>query len=232
MKQIGARQEAGLIGGLGVCGRELCCANYVTNFQSISTSAARCQDLSLNPQKLAGQCGKLKCCLNYEVATYLDAQSRIPRVNEPLEFEDGLAYLVKTDILREMMYFSYDKSSMADIYALTGEEVLEVIKMNRNGLKPESLRSDPDPVAPEFVTAVGDDSITRFDKPKNKKSRHKGGKGSDRKSGETRGQEAKGGEHRQQGPKGDRPQERRGSDRRDRGHGRPKGGQPKEGGDA
>ena len=175
MKQIGARQEAGLIGGIGVCGRELCCANYVTNFQSITTSAARIQDLSLNPQKLAGQCGKLKCCLNYEVATYLDAQSRIPRVNEPLEFEDGFAYLVKTDILRELMFFSYDKGSMADLYALSAEEVMEVIKMNRNGLKPESLKSEPDPVAPEFITAVGDDSITRFDKPAGKKSR--GGKG-------------------------------------------------------
>ncbi|MBQ3977092.1 MAG: hypothetical protein II686_06690, partial [Bacteroidales bacterium] len=89
MKQIGARQEAGLIGGIGVCGRELCCANYITSFQSISTAAARCQDLSLNPQKLAGQCGKLKCCLNYEVANYMDAQTHIPKVSEPLEFEDG-----------------------------------------------------------------------------------------------------------------------------------------------
>ena len=175
MKQIGARQEAGLIGGLGVCGRELCCANYITNFQSITTAAARCQDLSLNPQKLAGQCGKLKCCLNYEVANYQDAQSRIPRVSEPLEFEDGFAYLVKTDILRELMFFSYDKGSMADLYALSAEEVVEVIKKNRDGLKPESLKSEPDPVAPEFITAVGDDSITRFDKPAGKKSR--GGKG-------------------------------------------------------
>ena len=173
MKQIGARQEAGLIGGLGVCGRELCCANYVTNFQSISTSAARCQDLSLNPQKLAGQCGKLKCCLNYEVANYLDAQSRLPKVHEPLEFEDGLAYLVKTDILKETMYFSYDKSSLADIYPMTAEEVLEVIRMNRKGIKPESLKEDIEPMAPEFITAVGDDSISRFDKPKGKKSGHK-----------------------------------------------------------
>lgn len=169
MKQIGARQEAGLIGGLGICGRELCCANYITSFQSISTSAARCQDLSLNPQKLAGQCGKLKCCLNYEVATYLDAQSRIPRVSEPLEFEDGLAYLRKTDILKEVMYFSYDKSSDADLYALDASEVREIIKMNRNGVKPESLRVEPEPEAPEFITSVGDDSISRFDAPKRKK---------------------------------------------------------------
>ena len=171
MKQIGARQEAGLIGGLGICGRELCCANYISSFKSISTSAARCQDLSLNPQKLAGQCGKLKCCLNYEVATYLDAQSRIPKVSEPLEFEDGFAYLRKTDILREMMYFSYDKGSDANLYPLDAAEVREIIKMNRNGIKPESLRVEPEPHVPEFVTAVGDDSISRFDSPKRKKSR-------------------------------------------------------------
>ncbi len=175
MKQIGARQEAGLIGGLGVCGRELCCANYISSFQSISTSAARCQDLSLNPQKLAGQCGKLKCCLNYEVATYLDAQSRIPKVSEPLDFQDGPAYLRKTDILREVMYFSYDKTSDAQLYPLDASEVREIIKMNRNGIKPESLRSEPEPSAPEFVTAVGDDSISRFDSPRRRKGR--GGKG-------------------------------------------------------
>lgn len=181
MKQIGARQEAGLIGGLGVCGRELCCANYISSFQSISTAAARCQDLSLNPQKLAGQCGKLKCCLNYEVATYMDAQSRIPRVNEPLEFEDGQAYLRKTDILKELMYFSYDKTSDANLYPLAASEVAEIMKMNRNGIRPESLRSEPEQEAPEFITAVGDDSISRFDTPKRKRSR--GGKKNGQKQG-------------------------------------------------
>ena len=193
MKQIGARQEAGLIGGLGVCGRELCCANYITNFKSITTGAARAQDLSLNPQKLAGQCGKLKCCLNYEVANYLDAQSRIPRVSEPLEFEDGPAWLVKTDILREIMYFSYEKGSLANIYALDASEVREIIKMNRNGIRPESLKYEPEPELPEFVTAVGDDSITRFDTV-SKKRKKKGGSG---KKGENR----QGG----QGQKGRRP---------------------------
>ena len=182
MKQIGARQEAGLIGGLGVCGRELCCANYITNFKSITTGAARAQDLSLNPQKLAGQCGKLKCCLNYEVANYLDAQSRIPRVSEPLEFEDGPAWLGKTDILREIMYFSYEKGSLANIYALDASEVREIIKMNRNGIRPESLKYEPEPELPEFVTAVGDDSITRFDTV-SKKRKKKGGSG---KKGENR----------------------------------------------
>lgn len=173
MKQIGARQEAGLIGGLGVCGRELCCANYMTNFRSISTSAARVQDLSLNPQKLAGQCGKLKCCLNYEAAVYQEARSKFPRVNEPLEFEDGLAYLVKTDILKGLMYFSYDKNSLVDIYPLDPDEVHAVIRMNRAGVKPDSLKLEPEPSAPEFVTSVGDDSISRFDKPAGKKRKKK-----------------------------------------------------------
>ena len=185
MKQIGARQEAGLIGGLGVCGRELCCANYITNFKSITTAAARCQDLSLNPQKLAGQCGKLKCCLNYEVATYMDAQARLPKVSEPLDFEDGLAYLVKTDILRGIMYFSYEKGSLANIYPLDASEVREIIKMNRNGVRPESLKTEPEPEIPEFITAVGDDSITRFDTPKRKNNRNGrgGGKGQQQRQG-------------------------------------------------
>ena len=173
MKQIGARQEAGPIGGIGVCGRELCCANDITSCQSISTAAARCQDLSLNPQKLAGQCGKLKCCLNYEVANYMDAQTHIPKVSEPLEFEDGPVYLIKTDILRQLMYFSYDKGSLSDLYVLTAEEVKEVIKMNRNGLKPESLKGDGSIEMPEFITAVGEGSISRFDKPSKKKHKHK-----------------------------------------------------------
>ena len=173
MKQIGARQEAGLIGGIGVCGRALCCANYVTNFKSINTSAARCQDLSLNPQKLAGQCGKLKCCINYEVPVYLDAQSRIPEVSEPLEFEDGLAYLRKTDILAEMMYFSYDKSSDANLYPVPAAEVKEIQKMNRNGIRPVSLIPDVEPSAPEFITAVGEGSISRFDSPKKKRKNRK-----------------------------------------------------------
>jgi len=175
MKQIGARQEAGLIGGLGVCGRELCCSNYISTFQSITTSAARVQDLSLNPQKLAGQCGKLKCCLNYETAAYMDAQSRIPKVNNPLEFEDGLAYLMKTDILREIMYFSYDPQSLANLYPLYAEDVWDIIRMNRNGERPTSLKDDSVPAAPEFVTAVGDDAINRFDEARKRKKRKKSG---------------------------------------------------------
>ena len=178
MKQIGARQEAGLIGGLGICGRELCCANYITEFKSITTGAARTQDLSLNPQKLAGQCGKLKCCLNYEVAAYLDAHSRIPRVSEPLEFQDGQAFLVKTDILAETLYFSYEKGSLARVFPLSADEVREIQAMNRRGERPSTLQKE-EVAAPEFVTGE-EDAINRFD-PEKKRRRRKGGKGRSRK---------------------------------------------------
>ena len=171
MKQIGARQEAGLIGGLGVCGRELCCANYITEFKSITTGAARVQDLSLNPQKLAGQCGKLKCCLNYEVAAYNDAHSRIPRVTEPLEFQDGQAWLVKTDILAETLYFSYEKGSLAQIFPLSADEVRDIQALNRRGEKPSTLHQE-EVAAPEFVTGFDEDAINRFD-PEKKKRRRK-----------------------------------------------------------
>lgn len=177
MKQIGARQEAGLIGGLGVCGRALCCSGHMTDFQSITTQAARVQDLSLNPQKLAGQCSKLKCCINHEASVYVDAHKQIPNVREPLEFQDGQAYLVKTDTLRGVMYFSYDKDSLVNIWPLTAPQVQDIINKNRQGIKPESLKPNEDSSkqATDFVSAVGDDSITRFDK--NKKSSHGHGHG-------------------------------------------------------
>lgn len=172
MKQIGARQEAGLIGGLGICGRELCCSNYISSFKSISTSAARCQDLSLNPQKLAGQCGKLKCCLNYEVAAYMDAQSRLPRLHAPLEFGDGLAYLAKTDILAGMMYFTYEKGSLASLYPLTADEVKEVMALNRKGIKPDTIKVQTVTEKPEFI-ASEEDSISRFDEQRKSKKKHR-----------------------------------------------------------
>ena len=170
MKQIGARQEAGLIGGLGVCGQALCCSRYMNNFQSITTQAARCQDLSLNPQKLAGQCGKLKCCINYEASVYVDAQSKLPKVSEPLHFEDGDAFLMKTDILKGMMWFSYDSKSMANMIQLTAEEVKEVIAMNRKGEKaPTCMQNNLAEKQSEFMSAVGEESISRFDSDKKKK---------------------------------------------------------------
>ncbi len=173
MKQIGARQEAGLIGGLGVCGRALCCAKFITNFQSISTQAARCQDLSLNPQKLAGQCGKLKCCINYEVPVYLDAQSRIPQVNAPLEFMDGQAWLVKVDVLKGIMWFSYEQGNASKVTPLTVEEVRKIKAANQKGSKPATMLKNSDSGDIGFVSSIGDDSIDRFDKKKKKKKKKK-----------------------------------------------------------
>ena len=228
MKQIGARQEAGLIGGLGVCGRELCCSNYISSFQSITTSAARCQDLSLNPQKLAGQCGKLKCCLNYETAAYMDAQSRIPKVYNPLEFEDGLAYLMKTDILREIMYFSYDPQSLANLYPLYAEDVWDIIRMNRNGERPASLKDDSAPIAPEFVTAVGDDAINRFDESRRRRKKKKSRSGGQKKVEAASGPEAVAAEK--------KPEDNRGGEKRGNKGGRNgknhRGNRPKNGGSA
>ena len=173
MKQIGARQEAGLIGGLGVCGRALCCAKFITNFQSISTQAARCQDLSLNPQKLAGQCGKLKCCINYEVPVYVDAHNRIPQVNAPLEFMDGQAWLVKVDVLKGIMWFSYEQGNASKVTPLTVEEVRKIKAANQKGSKPATMLKDSDSGDIGFVSSIGDDSIDRFDKKKKKKKKRR-----------------------------------------------------------
>ncbi|MDD2594511.1 MAG: regulatory iron-sulfur-containing complex subunit RicT [Bacteroidales bacterium] len=177
MKQIGARQEAGLIGGIGVCGMSLCCSKFMADFQSITTQAARCQDLSLNPQKLAGQCSKLKCCINYEASLYIDAQKQFPDLRGPLEFQDGPAFLIKTDILKGIMYFSYEPNSMANLYPLPAAKVRDIIAMNRKGVKPESLQSkEPATKQNEFVGAIGDDSISRFDdntrRPQQKKRKN------------------------------------------------------------
>ena len=215
MKQIGARQEAGRIGGIGPCGRELCCASWMSNFVSVTTSSARIQDISLNPQKLAGQCGKLKCCLNYEVESYTDALSRIPKVQEPLEFQDGLAYLIKTDILQETMYFSYDKNSMSNLYPLDAYDVREIIKMNRNGVKPESLKTDTlEAEAPEFRSAVGDDSISRFDNLSRKKKKKKKG---EQRGAEKAGRREEGRREDNRRDEGRREENRREDGRRDEG---------------
>jgi cell fate regulator YaaT (PSP1 superfamily) len=184
MKQIGARQEAGLIGGLGVCGRALCCSNYMSDFQSITTQAARCQDLSLNPQKLAGQCSKLKCCINYEVSTYVDAQRQLPEVRGPIELEDGPAWLMKTDILRGILFFSYEQGSLSNLYPLSAERVREILAENRKGIKSASLQnSGPGVKQTEFISAVGDDSITRFDEQKKRRNNRKKNNGRKKEGG-------------------------------------------------
>ena len=174
MKQIGARQEAGRIGGTGPCGRELCCATWMKNFVSVSTSAARFQDISLNPQKLAGMCAKLKCCLNYEVDDYIEAGKKMPGKDVVLQTQDSDYYLFKTDILAGLVTYSTDKNIAANLQTITAAQAREIIEMNRRGEKPLSLseEGDKEPVdRPHNVDLAGD--ISRFDKAKKKKKKNK-----------------------------------------------------------
>jgi Uncharacterized homolog of PSP1 len=167
MKQIGARQEAGRIGGIGPCGRELCCATWMTNFVSVSTSAARLQDISLNPQKLAGQCAKLKCCMNYEVDCYVEAQKRLPSREMELETKDGTFYFFKADILSNEISYSTDKNFAANLVTISGKRAFEVINLNRKGIKPDTLQeSEKKPEPQKSVDLVEQESLTRFDKRK------------------------------------------------------------------
>ncbi len=169
MKQIGARQEAGLIGGIGVCGQPLCCSRYITDFQSITTAAARCQDLSLNPQKLAGQCSKLKCCINYEAPVYIDAKEHLPNITEPLKLEDGDITLVKTDLLKRIMWFTYDSKDSSEAYPVDVDKINEIIKLNKEGKLGKSIATVPKEKIIDFKSAAGEDSITRFDEVKKKR---------------------------------------------------------------
>ena len=172
MKQIGARQEAGRIGGLGACGRELCCASWIPSFSSVTTNAARVQEISLNPQKLAGQCSKLKCCLVYEYDSYSDARREFPRVKEPLQAIDGEYFLVKSDILARTMSFSSAPNSLSNLITLPIERVREIISLNRRGVKVDTLVSENLTAVeyePDYVNVIGEDSITRFDKSKKRR---------------------------------------------------------------
>lgn len=173
MRQIGARQEAGRIGGIGPCGRELCCATWMKNFNSVSTAAARFQDISPNPQKLAGQCAKLKCCLNYEVDTYVEAFRRLPSREIQLETADGTYYYFKADILSNMITYSTDKRLAANTETISAARALEVWKLNKQGEKP--LRLDEEaPAAPAGpVDLAEQDDLTRFDKDRRRKNNKK-----------------------------------------------------------
>ena len=174
MKQIGARQEAGRIGGIGACGRELCCASWVSSFSSVTTGAARVQDLSLNPLKLAGQCSKLKCCLTYEYDVYADARRSMPRLREPLQAIDGEYFLVKSDILAHTMTFSTSKDSMSNLVTIPVSRVREILAVNRNGGKVDSiLGEDFEPQVEEPTYRTEEDSITRFDKAKKRKKKNR-----------------------------------------------------------
>ena len=213
MKQIGARQEAGRIGGIGACGRELCCASWVSSFSSVTTNAARVQDISLNPQKLAGQCSKLKCCLMYEYDVYADARQSIPRVREPLQAMDGEYHLVKTDILAHTMSFSSSKDAMVNVVTIPTSRVREIIAANRAGRKVDSIVDKNDmPTVEEPTFRTEEDSITRFDnqnrRRRNRRNRDRGERND--KGGRQRNQEAT--SHQQsEGTDQERPMRHRGN---------------------
>ena len=176
MKQIGVRQEASRLGGIGSCGRELCCSTWLTDFRSVSTSAARYQQLSLNPEKLAGQCGKLKCCLNYELDTYVDALKGFPNTNLKLKTKKGNAFYRKMDIFKDVMWYSYQDEPLKFI-ELNLDRVNEIVEMNKKDEKPNDLMDFVElkevVKEPEYGNVVGQDDLTRFDKPKGNKHRNK-----------------------------------------------------------
>lgn len=171
MRQIGARQEAGRIGGIGPCGRELCCSSWMSNFVSVTTNAARYQDISLNPQKLAGQCGKLKCCLNYELDAYLDAQKDFPSATLPLETEKGKYFLQKKDVFKRVLWYAPEDEAPGSQVAISVRKAKEIVRMNKNNKKPEALIDEslvlnPTTTKLDYDNVVGQDSLERFDKPK------------------------------------------------------------------
>lgn len=208
MKQIGARQEAGRIGGIGPCGRELCCATWMKNFVSVSTGAARYQDISQNPQKLAGQCAKLKCCMNYEVDTYVEAGKRLPSKEITLQTQDAEYYFFKADILAGLVTYSTDKHLAANLVPLTTARVFEIINMNRRGEKPQRLESGEAAEPAKPADLVEQESLTRFDKRRKNKGKRKdnGNPRGSQSSKETQGAE--------------RREENAGKDRRNRNRGR------------
>lgn len=181
MRQIGARQEAGRIGGIGSCGRELCCSTWVTNFISVTTNSARVQEISLNPQKLAGQCSKLKCCLNYELDCYVDARKDFPETNIPLETKDATFYHMKTDIFNRTMWFSSSPDMAVNVTPVPVDRVIEVMEMNKKGLRAsrlveERLEQPLEKVKLDYHGVIEEGSLTRFDErsqPKKKKKKHK-----------------------------------------------------------
>ncbi len=202
MKQIGARQEAGRIGGIGACGRELCCASWVSSFSSVTTGAARVQDLSLNPLKLAGQCSKLKCCLMYEYDVYADARRSMPRLREPLQAIDGEYFLVKSDILAHTMTFSTSKDSMSNLVTIPVSRVREILAVNRNGGKVETILGEEfEPQIEEPTYRTEEDSITRFDKSKKRKKRKNRNSGSHNGQGEQNNQPQATSEQKNEGEK-------------------------------
>ncbi|MDE6085060.1 MAG: hypothetical protein K2G40_01485, partial [Muribaculaceae bacterium] len=217
MKQIGARQEAGRIGGIGPCGRPLCCSSWMTNFVSVATSAARFQDISLNPQKLAGQCAKLKCCLNFEVDTYVESLKKLPERNIRLETADNTYYHFKTDIFKREITYSTDKNIPANLVTITADRAFEIIAMNKAGEKPLSLMPEgtPDKNGKKYNDILDQDNLNRFDNKKKKKRRKPDSQGGNQRKPQDKSQDkpqddTKGdNENRQQENR--QPQERQGN---------------------
>jgi hypothetical protein len=173
MKQIGARQEAGRIGGIGPCGNELCCAKWMSNFVSVSTTSARDQEISLHPQKLAGQCGKLKCCLNFEVEAYKDTKKDFPSTSINLEVEEGTLYYVKTDVFKKTYWYSFSKIGAMNLTPIEIEKVKEIIKLNKEGVKPKITEKIEKSRDNDFLEVVGQESLTRFDVKKKSKNKNR-----------------------------------------------------------
>jgi len=194
MKQIGARQEAGKVGGIGSCGRELCCATWLTDFKSVNTQAARYQNLSINQTKLSGQCGRLKCCLNYELDTYLDALQYFPDDAEVLEVTKGRAFLIKKDIFRNIMWYSMPESTKH--YPVSIDEVKKIQTQNRQGIKPDALETvevitgKPKEIEPEFVDVVGQISLRSLEKNTQKRRAKERGQQNQNRPQQTRNQQA------------------------------------------
>jgi len=179
MRQIGARQEAARVGGIGVCGRELCCSSWLKDFRSVSTSAARYQQLSLNPQKLAGQCGKLKCCLNFELDQYVEAVKDFPSPNAKIKLKEGKAFVFKMDIFKRLVYLIAPDGATNGPVAVTLEDMNELLEMNKRGEYPHSLtefalEEGPDEVDETYSNVVGQDSLTRFDEQRRRRKKRSG----------------------------------------------------------
>jgi cell fate regulator YaaT (PSP1 superfamily) len=211
MKQIGARQEAGKVGGIGSCGRELCCATWLTDFKSVNTQAARYQNLSINQTKLSGQCGRLKCCLNYELDTYLDALQYFPDDAEVLEVAKGRAFLIKKDIFRNIMWYSMPESTKH--YPVSIDEVKKIQSQNRQGIKPDALETvevitgKPKEVEPEFVDVVGQISLRTLERNSQKRKARERGQQNRPQQNRSQQGEPQGGQQ-QRGPQQGNPQNR------------------------
>lgn len=213
MRQIGARQEAGKIGGIGSCGRELCCSTWLTDFKSVSTNAARYQNLSINLAKLSGQCGRLKCCLNYELDMYMEALQDFPKKADKLDTESGTVFLMKTDILKRLMWYTY--AGDPTFYPLTVEQVADIIELNENGAKGKPLGqiaivvASEEEVEEEYEDTVGQISLSALEKTgKKRKKKNKGKGGGERREGDSRQQREGQPQNRgnQQGNRQPRPQ--------------------------